>query len=457
MTPAEAPADRSFFGHPRGLRVLASSQAWERFSYAGMQTLLVLYAAHALFQPGHIQRIWGYGLIAAVYGHPTPEALASDIFGLYAGAVFLTPILGGVVADRWLGKTRAVILGAGLLTLGHWLMGEEATFLVALLCLVLGVGFFKTNITGQVGDLYAIDDPRRASAFQLFVLFISVAAVVAPLVCGTLGEKLAWRWGFAAAGVGMVVGLITYLAGRKDLPPEPPRTRERGPARPPLTRDERRVLLVLVLLLPVLALASVGNEQMFNAYLLWGERNFRLAIGGWTIPVTWLISIDSVFAIAAMSGSLAFWRWWASRRREPDEIDKLAMGTAICAFAPLILVAASLTAAGGGRVSLAWALPFHAVNEIGYANLYPVGMALYSRCAPRGLGSTMIAVFFLNMFASNLLVGWLGGLLDTLSGPTFWLLHAGLIAAAALILLLVRRFAGRILAPTARAEPLAAA
>lgn len=447
------PADRSFFGHPRGLRVLAFSQAFERFSYAGMQTLLVLYAAHSLFQPGHIQHIWGYPLLAAVYGHPTPDALASSIFGLYAGVVYLTPILGGVVADRWLGRSRAVILGAGLLTLGHWLMGEEATFLIALLCLVLGVGFFKTNITGQVGDLYAVDDPRRASAFQLFVLFIAVAAVVAPLVCGTLGEKVAWKWGFAAAGVGMVIGLATYLAGRKHLAPEPVRARERGPRRPPLTRDEWRVILVLILLLPVLAVASVGNEQMFNVYLLWGERTFRLAVGRWTMPVTWLISIDSVIAIAAMSGTLAFWRWWSQRRREPDEITKLTMGAAICAVAPLVLVGAALAAAGGGRVSLAWALPFHAINEIGYANVYPVGMALFSRCAPRGLGSTMIAVFFLHMFACNLLVGWLGRFLDALSGPSFWLLHAGLIGAAALVLLLVRQLAGKILAPTERAEP----
>ncbi len=437
--------------------MLAFSQAFERFSYAGMQTLLVLYAAHSLFQPGHIQHIWGYQLIAAVYGHPSPAALASNIFGLYAGVVYLTPILGGVVADRWLGRMRSVILGAGLLTAGHWLMGEEATFLIALLCLVLGVGFFKTNITGQVGDLYAVDDPRRASAFQLFVLFIAVAAVIAPLVCGTLGEKLAWRWGFAAAGVGMVIGLVTYLAGRKHLAPEPIRTRERGPARPPLTKDDWRVILVLVLLLPVLAVASVGNEQMFNVYLLWGERTFRLAVGSWTMPVTWLISIDAIIAIAAMSGSLAFWRWWSIRRREPDEITKLTLGAAVCALAPLVLVGAALAAsAGGGRVSLGWALPFHAINEIGYANVYPVGMALFSRCAPKGLGSTMIAVFFLHMFACNLLVGWLGGFLEKMSVPSFWLLHAGLIAAAALVLFLVRQLAGKILAPTERAEPLAA-
>jgi POT family proton-dependent oligopeptide transporter len=149
-----------------------------------------------------------------------------------------------------------------------------------------------------------------------------------------------------------------------------------------------------------------------------------------------------------MSGSLVFWRWWSERRTEPDEITKLTLGTMICATAPLVLVGAAQLAEGGHAISLAWALPFHAINEIGFANLYPVAMALYSRCAPRGLGSTMIAVFFLHVFASNLLVGWLGGLLGTMSGTSFWLLHAGLIGIAALILLLVRGFAGRILAPT---------
>lgn len=447
------PADRRFFGHPRGLLVLASSEAWERFSYSGMQTLLVLYAAHSLFQPGTIDRIWGRPLLTMLFGNPSPEALASHIFGLYAGLVYLTPILGGFLADRLIGKTRAVILGAGLLTLGHFLMGYEESFLVALLCLVLGVGCFKTNITGQVGDLYAIDDPRRASAFQIFVLFIAIAAVIAPLVCGTLGEKYAWKWGFGAAGIGMVVGLATYLMGRKHLPPEPVRVRKGTSApRPKLAPGEGRVILVLVLLLPVLALASVGNEQMFNAYLLWGERSFDMTIFGWTMPVTWLISMDSVIAIAAMSGSLAFWRWWETRRRSPDEITKLAFGALVCAIAPLVLAGASLYAAGGNRVSLGWGVVFHAINEVGFANVYPVGMALYSRCAPRALGSTMIAIYFLHMFASNMIVGSLGGLLGTMSGVSFWLLHAGLVGAAALVLFLVRSLAGRVLAPTVDPE-----
>ncbi len=456
--PRAASADRAFIGHPKGLAVLAFSEGWERFSYAGMQTLLVLYTTHVLFQPGHIGKIWYFasfrGALEAAYGPLSPEQLASSVFGIYAGLVYLTPILGGVLADRLIGKTNTVIIGALLLTTGHWLMGFEQSFLIALFCLVLGVGCFKTNITGQVGDLYLRDDTRRANAFQIFVLAISVAAVAAPLVCGTLGEKVSWQWGFGAAGIGMVIGLFGYLGGRRWLPPEPaPRSRHSlVEPRPKLAQGEGRVIAVLILLLPILAVASIGNEQMFNAYLLWGEANYRLVFFGQTMPVTWLISLDSLIAIAAMIGSLAFWRWYASRRTEPNEITKLTIGALICAAAPLALAGASFYASGGHKVSLGWGLVFHAINEIGFANFYPVGLALYSRCAPRALGGTIIAIYFLNMFASNMPVGRLGALLPTMSGTSFWLLHAGLIGGAALVLLAVRRFAGRLLAPTVDPE-----
>ena len=455
--------DRRFLGHPVGLGVLSFAEAWERFSYSGMQTLLVLYTSHFLFRPEHIGAIWGMGgfrrVLESAYGPLSAQALASAVFGIYAGFVYLTPVIGGLLADRWLGKTRTVIIGAVLLTIGHWLMGYEATFLVALLCLVLGVGCFKTNITAQVGDLYAIDDPRRARAFQLFVMGIATAALLAPLVCGTLGEKLSWAWGFGAAGVGMVIGLASYLLGRRWLPPEtrPVRARATAAGRPRLAPGEGRVILILVLLLPVLGLAMIGNEQMFNAYLLWGEANYRLVFFGKTMPVTWLISIDSIIAIAAMAGSLGFWRWYATRRTEPDEITKLAIGTAICALAPVVLAVASLYAAGGHRISLGWAVLFHAINEIGIANVYPVGLALYSRCAPRALGGTILALYFLNLAASNILVGRLGGLLETMSGAAFWMMHAGLIGIAAVILLLARRLAGRLLAPTVDPESMPAA
>jgi len=446
-------ANHRFLGHPLGLGVLVVSEAWERFSYAGMQALLVLYTTHVLFQPDHIAAIWGMAgfrrALEAAYGPLTPQGLASVMFGIYAGLVYLTPILGGVLADRLIGRTRTVVIGAVLLTIGHGLMGFPAAFLLALACIVFGVGCFKTNVTAQVGDLYALDDPRRARGFQLFVMGIATAALLAYLVCGTLGEKVSWAAGFGVAGIGMTVGLACYLFGRPWLAPEPQPARGRVNAagRPKLAPGEGRVILVLVALLPVLALANLGNEQIFNAYLLWSEKSYDLSLFGRTIPVTWLLSITSVWAIVAMAGSLLFWRWYSRTRPEPDEITKLTIGTAITGTAPLLLSALSVWTAGGHRIGLGWAVLFHGLNEIGIANLYPVSLALYSRCAPKALGSTVIAVFYLNLFASNMLVGRLGGLLETMSGAAFWLLHAGLIGAALLILLVVRRLAGRLLAP----------
>lgn len=454
LAPPAAPRDRAFLGHPAGLGVLVGSEAWERFSYAGMQALLVLYTAHVLFQPENIGAIWGIGWfrpkVESLYGRLTPQGLASAMFGIYAGLVYLTPIAGGLLADRLLGRTRTIVLGAVLLAAGHGLMGHPQTFLIALLLLVLGVGCFKTNITAQVGDLYAVDDPRRARAYLIFVMGIATAAFVAPLVCGTLGQTVSWAWGFGAAGIGMVVGLFVYLGGQRWLPaePRPRRGRANAAGRPKLVPGEGRVILWLVALLPVLALAEVGNEQMFNAYMLWAERSYRLTLFGRAMPVTWLQSLTAISAILAMAGSLLFWRWCATRGREPDEITKLAIGTAITAVAPLVLAAISLWSDAGERVSLGWALLFHGLNEIGIANLYPVGLALYSRCAPKALGSTVMALFYLNLFGSNMLVGWLGGLLETWSGVRFWLLHAALIAVALVLLLVVRRAAGRTLAPT---------
>jgi len=229
--------DRAFLGHPRGLGFLVFAEAWERFSYYGMQSLLVLYMSQQLLLPGHVGNIAGFaafrGAIESVYGALSPLALASVIFGLYAGGVYLTPIAGGLIADRLLGRTRTVAIGATLMALGHFLMAFDVSFLIALACLLAGVGCFKGNIASQVGELYAADDLRRADAFQLYFIGINVAVIVAPLICGTLGQKVAWHWGFGAAGVGMLAGLAVYLAGRKWLPADA--VAERG-ARTPAPR-----------------------------------------------------------------------------------------------------------------------------------------------------------------------------------------------------------------------------
>ena len=212
--------DRAFLGHPRGLGYLAFTEAWERFSFYGMQTLLVLYMVNELLLPGHVENIALFEQFRTLYGGLDGQPLASAIFGTYAASVYLTPILGGFLADRVLGKRRTVLLGAIMMALGHFLMAFEVSFLFALLCLILGSGMFKGNIASQVGSLYKPDDLRRADAFQIFYLGINAGVIASPLIVGTLGETVGWHWGFGAAGVGMLIGLAIYLAGQKYLPKE---------------------------------------------------------------------------------------------------------------------------------------------------------------------------------------------------------------------------------------------
>ena len=441
----------SFIGHPPGLGWLSMSEVWERFSYYGMQALLVLYMTNYLFKPEHVGKVWGFGpfshAIQYFYGPLSAQALASAIFGLYAGLVYVTPLAGGWLADRVLGRTQTVTIGASLMALGHFLMAIEASLLPALFCLLLGVGCFKGNIAAQVGDLYGPDDHRRADGFMVYFLGIQIAVIVSPLVCGTLGQTVGWHWGFGAAGVGMLIGLGVYLTGRYALPPEPSRTKETQ-KRPPLTGKDWRVIALLVALLPVLALSLVSNQEIFNAYLIWAEKNFQLVFFGQTMPITWMLSVDAFVSTALMAAVIWFWRWWAKRWTEPSELTKIVIGTAISAFAPLVLAAAAWRVSQTGQpVSIFWAFGFHIVNDLGFSMVLPTGLALYSRAAPKGLGGTMIAVYYLHLFMGNMLIGYVGGLLSTMTAVNFWLLHAGMMAVG-MGLLVVARFAfGHILAP----------
>ena len=448
-----AEADHSFVGHPRGLAFLAFTEAWERFSFYGMQTLLVLYMVRQLLHPGHIELIAGFTALRIalerVYGGPLSTiALASAIFGVYTGLVYLTPVAGGVIADRWLGRTRTITIGALLMAVGHFLMAFDVSFLIALLCLLSGVGCFKGNLASQVGSLYAPGDLRRADAFQIYYLFINGGVIVAPLIAGTLGEVYGWHYGFGAAGVGMLISLAIYRSGRKWLPAELTSTRARLAVRPRLSREERRAVIVLILLLPVLAIGAVGNQQIYNAYLLWVPSNINIVFFGRTMPTTWLITVDSVVSVAALLAAVVFWRLWSRRFREPSEVVKITIGLGISAAALLPLAAAATIAVGSHKAGVGWVLAFEVLNSIGYANYFPVGLALYARASPRPIAGIMLGVFYLFLFMSNNLVGWLGGLLERMPGAQFWLLHAALVGGATVLMLVATRLFGHLLAPT---------
>ena len=444
---------RSFLGHPIGLGYIAFTEAWERFSYYGMQALLVLYMVNQLLHPGHIERIAGFvpfrSMLESIYGPLSTQALASAIFGLYTGLVYLTPIAGGIIADRWLGRTLTVTIGAILMSAGHFLMAFDVSFLAALACLVSGVGCFKGNLASQVGALYPIGDNRRADAFQIYYLFINAGVIAAPLIAGTLGERVAWHYGFGAAGVGMLLGLTIYLSGRKYLPKDDAISKEKKQAeKKPLTAREKSALVALLALLPVLMIGVIGNQQIFNAYLVWAERNANLVFFGKLMPTTWLITLDSIVSVTFLALAVVFWRIWSRKFREPAEITKMGIGSVVAITGFLSLAAgATMAAQAGGKVPIGWLIAFHIMNSIGFANVFPVSLALYARAAPAALSGTIIGIYYLHLFAANNLVGWIGGFLEKMPATQFWLMHAAFCGIAGIVFLLAGRFLGPILAP----------
>jgi len=444
--------DTVFLGHPAGLGWLSATEFWERFCYYGMASLLVLYMTHSLLLPGHVEHVWGIAtfrrFIEWFLGPLSPQALASMTWATYGLLVYVTPIFGGILAERFIGRTPAVALGGSLMALGNFLMMLDQTFLIALLCLLIGVGCFKGNIATQVGDLYGPNDPRRADAFQIYFIGIQIAVIFAPIACSELALKYNWHWGFALAGFGMLAGLAIYMFGRSSFPPEPLALRKANPeARQPLSRRDIISMVVLMAIIPVLAVASVGNQQIFNSYLVWGEKAFSLTILGITLPVQSLISLDSVISTITMLLVILFWRWWAKRWTEPNELTKIIIGVALSSLGPLALAAAAASAVNGHHASLGWAIAFHLLNDFGFANVFPVGLALYSRASPKGYAGIMIPFYYLSLALGNFLVGYLGTLLEKMPAASFWLLHAGLIAGAAAVLLVVRAVAGHTLAP----------
>jgi proton-dependent oligopeptide transporter, POT family len=447
------PNDRSFLGHPRGLGYIAFAEAWERFSYYGMQALLVLYMINRLLHPGHVEHIAGFipfrHLIESVRGSLDIQPLASTIFGLYTGLVYLTPIAGGLIADRWLGRTRTITIGALLMSAGHFLMAFDVTFLLALTCLLCGVGCFKGNLASQVGALYAIGDNRRADAFQIYYIFINGGVIAAPLIAGTLGEVYGWHWGFGAAGVGMLIGLTIYLLGRKYLPADSPTVNTTDKSvKPKLTRRDKLAIVALLVLLPFLTIAVIPNQQIFNAYLVWAQDHADLIFFGKKMPTTWLITLDSIVSVSFLFIAVIFWRLWSKKFREPTEITKISIGSFIAVTGMLSLaVGAALAASSGGKVAIGWLIGFHVLNSAGFANIFPVSLALYARVAPAALSATIIGIYYLAFFAGNNLVGWLGGLLEKMAATQFWLLHAGLAGIAGITFFLAGRIFGHLLAP----------
>jgi POT family proton-dependent oligopeptide transporter len=275
-----------------------------------------------------------------------------------------------------------------------------------------------------------------------------VAVIITPLVCGTLGETVGWHWGFGAAGIGMLIGLVVYLAGSTYLPTDPllERRRGRGVAALELRKGEAKLLVLLVLLLPVLALGDTANQQIVVTYPAWSDRSADLVLFGREMPRTWLLSIDSITATGLLIGSVVFWRWWSQTRKEPSEITKIGLGFLVMVLgASSLAIGSHVAELSGTKVSLVFLLAFHVFNNLGFCNAYPAALALYARRSPPALAATMMGVFYLQFFAASNLAGFLGGYLERMPGSQFWGMHAAMAAVAGVVVLVVGRYFGHTL------------
>ena len=453
MTRGEAPLtaarEVTFLGHPRGLFYLAFTEAWERFSYYGMTALLALYMVNQLLLPGHVEHIGGFAAfrtaIESIVGPLSTQALASQIFGLYSGFVYFTPLLGGIIADRWIGHRNAVVIGALSMSAGHIAMAFDQSFLLALFLLVVGSGFLKGNISAQVGALYPPEDEgRRTRGFVIFSTGINIGAVSGPLLCGLLAQVCGWHYGFGIAAIFMLLGLATYLSGYRHLPARVERRKNEHAAR--LTSAERRIVAALVVVLVISIFESIAYGQIFNVSSIWIQQHVALDLAGFRIPVPWFQAINSIFSICCVPLLFWIWRCQTSRGREPNELAKIGTGAWLAAASNLILVAA-IFVSGAQLVNPIWPFFYSAGLGISFLYYWPTLLALVSRAAPAKLNSTLMGLAFMSLFIANTLVGWIGGFYEKMPPGQFWAMHAAISVVGGLLVALLGRRLSRVLRP----------
>lgn len=420
-------AEQTWFGHPRGLTILFLTEMWEKFSFYGMRALLVYYMTKSL-------------LIS--------PAGASLVYGLYTAIVYLTPILGGIIADRWLGKRRAVVIGGSIMAAGHFLMIFEPLFYPALAVIALGNGLFLPSLPSQIRSLYAPDDPRRGSAYNVYYMGVNLGAFLAPLVCGFLGETFGWHWGFGAAGIGMLLGLLVYVLGRRHLPgEEPAEVAAQGVAAE--EPDLRRLFLLLGGVALAVVVFRIAYEQTGNTLALWIESSVdRRVAGGWMIPMTWFQALNPLLVLLLTPLVVARMTRAAQGRGAVDALATMSFGAALVAASFLLLVFAQQAAEiSQAPVSWIWLLAFFLLLTIGELHILPVGLGLFGRLAPARLAATMVAAWFLAAFAGNLLAGLVGAAWSAIGALSFFGLMGAMGLISALLLLCLarplRRFEGR--------------
>jgi POT family proton-dependent oligopeptide transporter len=491
MSVAAAAGGAELFGHPRGLATLFFTEMWERFSFYGMQALLVLFMTD--------QVRGGFGL---------SDQVATAIFGLYTAFVYLVALPGGWIADRLWGARRAIFVGGVIIMCGHFVLAVESTaaFFGGLMLVVLGTGLLKPNVSAIVGELYAPNDPRRDAGFTVFYMGINLGAVLGPIVCGVLATY-DWRYGFAAAGVGMLLGLAQYrLMGRHlgaaglapATAPSPQfRTRSwtaigvvvaaafgllaagvngaieldavllaRGTTAAlavgtlayfaymfvagGLTAEERRRVVVILVLVLASAVFWSGYEQFGSSLNLFAERYTIRELGGFVIPTTWFQSLNPLFLVLLAPVFSLLWVRLARRRLEPSAPAKFGLGLLLLALGFAIMIGAAALVAAGHRVLPTWLVFTYLFHTMGELALSPVGLSAMTTLAPRRFVGQMMGMWFLCTALGSAVAGLIAGSFDTEALETWPWQYTQIVlitAGTGLVMLLLakplRRLAGR--------------
>ena len=427
MSEVTAVAEKQWFGHPRGLATCFFTEMWERASYYGMRALLTLYMTGSVMQPG-----LGF-----------PDKKATQIYGLYTMLVYLMGVPGGFIADRFIGHYRAVLVGGIIIASGHFCMAIPGLpfFFGGLLLIIIGTGLLKPNVSTIVGRLYRRDDPRRDAGFSLFYMGINTGAFFAPIVTGWLGQKINWHIGFAAAGVGMVFGIIQYVLGRKYLTPvseaENPQTVaiENAPevAKQPFTREEWGRIAAASILTLFALIFWAGFEQAGSSLTLFADRATRLVVLGFTYPSSWFQSVEPLFVI--IFSPIFAWLWIRLGRREPSSPAKFTLGLFFLSLSFLLVVpAARYYQLQHERVSPFWLIGLYFLQMVGELCLSPVGLSMVTKLSPVRIVGFMMGVWFFATAMGNYVAGWVAGLVGNRSFSEVFMIAFVTAAIATLIL-----------------------
>jgi POT family proton-dependent oligopeptide transporter len=407
----------NWFGQPKGLTILFLTEMWEKFSFFGMRALQIYYMTKELHYS---------------------QAYSSLIFGAYAAGVYLTPIFGGLIADRWLGRRKAVIGGGVLMAFGHFMMAFPALFFPAMAVIAIGNGLFLPNLPSQVNLLYAKDDPRAGSAFNVYYVGINLGAFLAPLICGTLGELYGWHYGFGAAGIGMCLGLVIYISGGRYLPAAV----ETAPARADTAHagDGRGNIPLLIGVALAVMLFRVAYEQTGNTFAIWADSAVERQGFGLRIPVTWFQSLNPMFVFLLSPLLVRMWNARAARGRTTPALERMTMGAigvgvSYAALAGLI----AMNAATGFAINWLWLVAFFAAFTLAELYILPVGLGLFASLAPKRFAATTIAAWFFCSFTGNLLSGVIGAVWERMSPQAFFLMMAAICIVSGLLLLAIHR------------------